>query len=326
MPKVSVIVPVYNVEKYLEKCLDTLVNQTLEDIEIIVVNDGTPDNSQQIIDKYVSNYPEKVKSYIKENGGLSSARNFGLRMATGEYISFVDSDDYVELDMMEKLYKKTEEFKYDVVCSDVNIIYPDKEVEAKSNIESDNKKLSLKDKKNIILNAYPVAWNKIYRREIISGKLLFEKGIWFEDVLFLYKLAPSINSIAKVDYKLYNYLQREGAITYTFNEKLYDLNKILKILIDYYKKENIYDEYEDILEYTYVRYMFATFIKRVAKSKDKKMFKKAVKYAIDDVKETFPNYKKNIFLKEKCFKNIYLRHFNRLVSKIIFYIEKDKMN
>ena len=94
MVKVSVIVPVYNVEKYIDKCLDSLVNQTLKDIEIIVVNDGSPDDSQQVIDMYVKKYPKKIKSYIKENGGQGSARNLGLEHAKGEYISFVDSDDY----------------------------------------------------------------------------------------------------------------------------------------------------------------------------------------------------------------------------------------
>ena len=104
MYKVSVIVPVYNVEKYIKKCLDSLVNQTLEDIEIVVINDGSPDNSQKIIDKYVKKYPDKVKSYIKQNGGLGSARNYGIEKAMGKYLCFVDSDDYINLDALEKLY------------------------------------------------------------------------------------------------------------------------------------------------------------------------------------------------------------------------------
>ena len=99
MPKVSIIIPVYNVEKYIATCLDSLVNQTLKDIEVIVVNDGSPDNSQDIIDEYVKKYPKIVKSYIKENGGQGSARNFGLKKATVEYIGYVDSDDYVSTDM-----------------------------------------------------------------------------------------------------------------------------------------------------------------------------------------------------------------------------------
>ena len=104
MPKVSIIVPVYNVEKYLDRCLDSLVNQTLQEIEIIVINDSTPDQSQIIIDKYMNLYPNKVFSYIKPNGGLSDARNYGMSKMKGDYFGFVDGDDYVEYSMFEKLY------------------------------------------------------------------------------------------------------------------------------------------------------------------------------------------------------------------------------
>ena len=93
--KVSIIVPVYNVEQYLGKCLDSLVNQTLQEIEILVVNDGSPDNSQRIIDDYVRRYPNKVRSFTKENGGLSDARNYGMQYATGKYVAFLDSDVYL---------------------------------------------------------------------------------------------------------------------------------------------------------------------------------------------------------------------------------------
>ena len=109
-------------EKYIAKCWDSLVNQTLDGIEIIVVNDGSPDNSQDIIDEYVKKYPKIIKSYVKENGGQGSARNFGLKKATGEYIGYVDSDDYVELDMYEKLYNKAKESNFDiVVCGSYNV-------------------------------------------------------------------------------------------------------------------------------------------------------------------------------------------------------------
>ena len=122
MAKVSIIVPVYNVEKYIEKCLKSLVNQTLKDIEIIIVNDGTKDNSQRIVDKYTKKY-DFVKSYIKENGGLSSARNYGLKYANGEYIAFVDSDDYVDKDMYEIMYNKAKSNDFDVVVCNLKYIY-----------------------------------------------------------------------------------------------------------------------------------------------------------------------------------------------------------
>ena len=116
MVKVSVIVPVYNTEQYLEKCLDSLVNQTLGDIEIIIVNDGSPDNSQAIVDKYKEKYPEKIKSIIQSNGGQSSARNNALQYATGEFIMFVASDDYIELDTLERTYNIANNGNYDIVC------------------------------------------------------------------------------------------------------------------------------------------------------------------------------------------------------------------
>ena len=113
--KVSIIVPIYKVEKWLDRCLDSLVHQTLEEIEIIAVNDGSPDNSQAIIDRYVEQYPDKVYGYIKENGGLSDARNYGLQYAHGEYIAFVDSDDYVDVTAYEKLYNKAKEEDSEIV-------------------------------------------------------------------------------------------------------------------------------------------------------------------------------------------------------------------
>ena len=103
MPKISVIVPVYNTEKYIEKCLDSIISQDMKDIEVIVVNDGSTDNSEEIIKKYVEQYPDKVKLYTQVNGGLSSARNYGISKATGKYLCFVDSDDYIAKNLFDEL-------------------------------------------------------------------------------------------------------------------------------------------------------------------------------------------------------------------------------
>ena len=117
MKKVSVIIPVYNVEDYLEKCLDSVINQTLKDIEIIVVNDGSPDNSQKIIDKYRKK-DKRIISVMKENGGQASARNLGIKKSHGEFLCFVDSDDWIELDMLEVLYNNAKENHSDIVTCD----------------------------------------------------------------------------------------------------------------------------------------------------------------------------------------------------------------
>lgn len=114
MPKVSVIVPIYNVEKYLDRCMESLLNQTLKDIEIIMVDDGSPDNCPQMCDEYAKK-DRRIKVVHKKNGGLSDARNAGLKVATGEYVAFVDSDDYQSLNTYEELYHQAESGDYDVV-------------------------------------------------------------------------------------------------------------------------------------------------------------------------------------------------------------------
>ena len=138
MIKVSVIVPVYNVEEYLEKCLESLVNQTLKDIEIIVVNDGSPDNSQKIIDRYKEKY-HNIISIEDINHGQGYARNKGISLAKGKYIMFLDSDDTVELTILEKMYNIIEKQKVDVVISDINKIINNQKIYFKNYIEYNSK-------------------------------------------------------------------------------------------------------------------------------------------------------------------------------------------
>lgn len=314
MVKVSVIVPVYNVEKYLRKCLDSLVKQTLKEIEIIIVNDGTKDNSQTIIDEYVKKFPDNIKSFIKENGGLSDARNYGLKHATGEYVGFVDSDDYIENDMFEKMYNKAKSNDFDIVVCDLNYIYENENKYCSSNIKFDL--INSNQIQNKMIYIYPAAWNKIYRKNIID-KFEFKKGIWYEDVEFMYRILPYINSIGIVKEPLYQYVQREGAITSTFNDKIFDYIDIWNGIIEFYKKNKIYDKYISEIEYCYVRYLFATMIKGLIKTHNKDKLIKGINLSIKNVKSNFPSYKKNKYLKKKSFKNIYLKLFDTRIIKYL---------
>lgn len=309
MTKVSIIVPVYNVEQYLEKCLNSLVNQTIKDFEIIIVNDGTKDSSQKIIDKYAKNY-SFIKSYIKENGGLSSARNYGIKKATGEYLAFVDSDDYVTEDMYEKMYQKAKEKDFDMVVCDLNYIYPDKKIKATSNIKEDTTNI-----KETMLNIYPAAWNKIIKRSIVKD-IFFKEGIWFEDVEYIYRVLPKITSIGVVQEPFYQYLQREGSITKKVDKRIYNYIDNLNGLVSYYKENKLYEKYHQELEYVYVRYLYATFIKQ-ATYFDKEEYKQAVNQAITNVKKHFPNYRKNKYFYHSI-KGIYLLTFNKIYAKILW--------
>ena len=317
MKKVSVIVPVYNVEAYLDRCLDSLVNQTLKDIEIIVVNDGSPDNSQDIIDKYVKKY-ENVFGYKKKNGGLSDARNYGLNKASGDYIAFVDSDDYVESTMFSKLYNKACEGNFDVVVS--NFDYVDDLGNllgvGSSNIDKD---LYGDEIKKSMLNIYPTAWNKLYKRELFSNNIEFKKGVWFEDVEFMYRLFPYIKSIGVVFDNLYHYVQREGAITKTFDERLYHYIDNWNGIIDFYKDRGLYDDYKMELEFCYVRYLYANFVKQATNYRDKDKYREAVNEVIKNVKDKFPCYRKNKYF-YKSFKGLYLVMFNKFIANIYYNI------
>lgn len=325
--KVSIIVPVYNVEIYLRKCLDSLVNQTLDNFEIIVVNDGTKDNSQSIIDEYVSKYPDKVKAFIKENGGLSDARNFGLKKATGDYIGFVDSDDYVEETMFEKLYNKAISNNFDMVMCGVKLVFENNNIPSKEVKLSIYKDITSKEEiQSSATHIYPVVWNKLVKRSLIlndNNTIEFKNGIWFEDVHWYLRLLPSLSNMGIVAEPLYNYLQRQNSITYTYNEKLYQLITNMEDIISYYKDKQLYDEYKEELEYLYVRYAFATFPKRLAKAKDYKKYMEGIDFALKEVEKHFPEYRKNKYLKMGL-KGKYIKYFNKAISNITYLIEKNK--
>jgi glycosyltransferase involved in cell wall biosynthesis len=188
--KVSVIVPVYNVEKFIDKCLNSLVNQTLKEIEIIVVNDGSPDNSQKIIDKYVKKYPEKVQSFIKENGGQGSARNLGIEKAKGEYISFVDSDDWLDLDALEKMYSLAKKDNSDIVICDMVDHYANYTIYHNCT------------KYNSVFEVTPSACNKIFKKELIKDFRFLSK-LWYEDFNFTTKILFNTDKISNISEFLY---------------------------------------------------------------------------------------------------------------------------
>ena len=314
MKKVSIIIPVYNTEKYLKKCLNSVVKQTYKNIEIIIVNDGSPDNSQNIIDKFKQQYPKLIKSFIKKNGGLSDARNYGIEKATGNYIAFLDSDDYVEQDCYEKMINKAEEKDFDLVVCDFKNIYDTRQVQGNSNIKND---LYEKETiKKVFKDIYPVAWNKLYKKSLLE-KVQFKTGVWYEDVEFLYRLLPEIHSIGVVKEPLINYVHRDGAITKTFDERLYNYVDNWNGLLEYYKKNNLLKKYYKEFEYAYVRYLYATFIKQATNYSDYKEYLKAVDIAIKNVKTNFPHYRKNKLLYTSL-KGLYLVLFNKKIAEILY--------
>lgn len=310
MPKVSVIVPIYNVEKYLEKCINSLLSQTLEDIQIILVNDGSKDNSGNIAKEYEKNNKNRVIYVEKENGGLSDARNYGLKYATGDFIAFLDSDDYIEKNAYEEMYNKAIEENADYVECDFIWEFPNK-------IRVD-KQYPYKNKKEMLSFVRVVAWNKLIKRQLITdNNLEFPKGLRYEDVEFTYKLIPFINKFAYVDKPFIHYVQREGSIANVQNERTAEIFTVLDNVIEFYKKNNIYEEYRDELEYNYARYLLCSSLKRMCKIKDKTIREKLLTESWKRLNSNFPNWKKNVILKTvNTGKNKYMRTVNKSTYKI----------
>lgn len=323
MTKVSVIVPVYNSEKNVARTIDSLLAQTLDDIEIILVNDGSSDNSLNIIKKYEQKYPKKIKVINQKNSGPGGARNSGIKAATGEYIGFLDSDDTQDKNMYYEMYEKAIYGNFDMVVCDALIIYPNKTKVVASGIDCDT---FVKDEiKKVLIFSYAVLWNKLIKRDIVT-KVNFTNNIWYEDIEYLHKLFPLINSIGTINKNFCNYYQNETSITYTYNERIYDIVKVMNNIISDYKNMKIYDEYINEIEYSYVRYLYGTFVKRLAKTKNFKVYKEGVNLVIGEVKKNFPHYKNNKYLQNISGKNLYLKYFNKFISLIIYLFEKNKLN
>lgn len=204
MIKLSVIVPVYNVEKYIRKCLDSLINQTLNNMEFIFVNDGSPDNSKKIIEEYQKK-DSRIKLFNKENGGQASARNFGLKHAKGEYIAFLDSDDYVREDMYEILYNRAKKDDLDIVICNYFLVYSDKIVENHSNVTSAKEKYI---SPNEYITLSPSPWNKIIRHKYLDKQNFnFPEGIIYEDLASIPLLSLNNPKIVYLNQCLHYYVQ-----------------------------------------------------------------------------------------------------------------------
>lgn len=291
MKKVSIIVPVYNTEKYLRKCLTSLVNQTLSDIEIIIVNDGSPDNSKKIVEKYLKEYPDKVKYFEQPNGGQGSARNLGLTKASGRFIGYVDSDDYVDLSMYQKMYDEAIKTDADIVMCSHTIVYEDsnKEEVEKLFLKTDD------NKTNCFFNNAGVC-NKIYKRELLKD-FTFRSKVWYEDIDFVTKVIMNAKKISYVDEGLYYYLLRQGSTMNNNNApKNLDILKSFDSILLYLKEHKEFKKYYPEVEYLAIYHIYVAPIVRIINAKNVTNKKVIIDKLITYMHTNFKDYKHNKYL------------------------------
>ncbi|WML47807.1 glycosyltransferase [Neobacillus sp. PS3-34] len=294
--KVSVIVPIYKVEKYLSRCVDTIRNQTHRNLEIILVNDGSPDNCGTIADEF-ANHDERIKVVHKENGGLSDARNLGMQKATGEFIVFVDSDDWLESTMIEKMIEASVKFKADIVQSAFYYAYDEYLLFDKRFSDKESSPLILDNKKimsELVINekVKNFAWGKLYKAEMVKD-IPFQKGVLFEDVFWAHKVMHRVNTYVILNHPLYFYYQRNDSIVSTYSIKNLDIIKGLKerqLFIEEYYEELSHESYKVLLKNMLIHYNLLL----INRNKDKGgLYKKDLKIYVKNNYQKFKNSVKN---------------------------------
>lgn len=251
---VSIIIPVYNVEKYLRECINSIINQTLKDIEIICIDDGSSDNSFDILEEYAK-IDNRIKIIKQANQGVSTARNNGIRLSNADYICFIDADDYISNDYLEQMYNKIVETNADIIINDNIIKFSNDNKNKIGNEISQKRENGIYDiNSKFIQSMYPSVWGKLYKK-----KMIFELGINFpcnlihEDLCFNYKLLPYLRKAVQSNIGNYYYRQRQNSLTSKKKKThSFDSIKVFENIYLYYKENNLLDEYE--LPYRLIAY------------------------------------------------------------------------
>ncbi|WP_330744064.1 glycosyltransferase family 2 protein [Chryseobacterium sp. CP-77] len=327
--RVSVIVPVYNVENYLEKCLRSLVKQSLSDIEIIVVNDGSKDNSEKIIKEFAQRYPEKIKAFTKENGGLSDARNFGIDRAAGDYIGFVDSDDYVTENMFEEMLLLAEKHHAKmVICNIQKVDENGKIVQKLTQLPDMPEKIALEHNFSVFSDISYFACNKLFKKELFNQKR-FKKGVHFEDIQLIPQLLLECETIAQTQSFHYQYLERTDSITKTHTEKGLDMLKAVSDVEQVFGKSSYSNKRKELKNFQIFEgvYSFLAYLAYVKKdeifysmSDQLDLFMKERQIKIQDILKYSrfgKNYLLSLPLKKKIFYLLFFAGQKRLIRKLI---------
>ena len=334
MVKVSVIIPVYNVEQYLRQSLDSILGQTLEDIELLCVNDGSTDKSLEILQEYASK-DERVKIFDKENEGQGVGRNIGIKNATGEFIAFVDPDDWVEPDMYEKMYNQAKTLNSQVVFCDYRkvqewdgkITIPHIFRKAVSLTKSKPIKVPVGQniKKPILYNSFLVApcqaWNGIYDTKLVKENAIrFADFRCFEDVMFIVRTIVLAQNISYLNSVLYNYRIRKTSTLRANEERYIDLINITKAVKDYLKKQGLMDDFESNFEYFCVSNIYRVYATMTVEDYRRNLLE-LCEEVLDE--HLLAELQKKILCSVKVWKNLILhpQNFNQQLEND-FYLRK----
>lgn len=299
-PLISIIIPVYNVEKYLDKCVESVVNQTYRNLEIILVDDGSPDNCPKMCDEWAAN-DSRIKVIHLENTGVANARNTALRMAAGDYVGFVDGDDYVEPDMYQQLVELAMKYNSDITFCSYQINDEDRGEAGCSEIPKDEVM------KNVLMGEYEygVLWNKLYKSSVVKD-LEMPPLKCSEDLPYNYFAIKNAEKFVKTELKLYHYYQNSNSTVHgNFGIGAFDAVKARNIMIE--------DVNVDFKEYAVKGFVVSNFVVLSGIIKNQKCFEK-----YDELRANILKYKKEILTSKLYSKRDKIKLIILLISPYIY--------
>ena len=301
---ISIIIPCYNAEKTIKRCLESVISQTYKNIEIVIINDGSIDKTDSIIKKYIND--NRIKYYNRSNHGIGKTRNFGIKETTGEYITFLDSDDYA----IDNLYKLAQKNKLDLVVSDY---YVDNK-----NIKSEKIKsfpiTNIKNNPNLIFDINLAPWNKLYKKELIEN-IKFEENLKYEDAPFVIESIIKAKRIGKLDKETYYYVVNSNSETTIRDERIFDIFKILDIigrLVE--NKKQLTEVYKTLCIRIICNYNIQQRYQKKIKTANR-FINKGFYY----MKKVDPKYKHSVYFKNRS-KNKALIEKNKFLTKLYCFI------
>ena len=305
---ISIIIPCYNAEKTIKRCLESVISQTYKNIEIVIINDGSTDKTDSIIKKYIND--SRIKYYNRSNLGIGKTRNFVIKEATGEYITFLDSDDYLPNDAIDNLYKLAQKNKLDLVVSDY---YVDNK-----NIKSEKIKsfpiTNVKKNPNLIFDINLAPWNKLYKKELIEN-IKFEENLKYEDAPFVIESIIKAKKIGKLDKETYYYVVNPNSETTIRDERIFDIFKILDIigrLVE--NKKELTEVYKTLCIRIICNYNIQQRYQKKIKTANR-FINKGFYY----MKKVDPKYKHSVYFKNRS-KNKALIEKNKFLTKLYCFI------
>lgn len=318
MVDISIIVPIYNAEKYIEKCIDSLINQTKKELEFILINDGSTDSTDELIKKYND---KRIKYFKNKNQGIGKTRNFGIEKATGKYLMFIDSDDYLKENTCEELYRRITKDKSDLVICDFYKIYENGKLE--EICLPSFKPTTLKKSPNLLIDINLSPWNKLYKTSLVKeNKIKFIENLKYEDAPFVIEAFDKATKISKVDKCLNYYLIRGNSETTVRDERTFDILKIIDIIRKYF-------EGKDYIQETVKKLIVRIITNYTIQQRNQKNIKIGMHFiddAFDYLKTYVPDYKDNKYYETRGFLRRTIEK-NKIISKIycrIYHIKNKK--